>query len=107
MEFSEYYVVFLRKGPAWTAKSSPELDALQARHLAHLDALRAAGRLALAGPVEVHSESDLRGISIFPKSKVGSLAVLKDLVEGDPMFKTGRLVAEYATWFVPANDRVG
>jgi uncharacterized protein YciI len=107
MDFSEYHVVFLRKGPTWTAESTPELDQLQAQHRAHLDSLRLAGKMTLAGPVSAQTETDLRGISIFPKTKVGSLEELKGLVETDPMFKIGRLVAEYATWFIPAGSQLG
>lgn len=107
MDFAEYYVVFLRKGPSWTAESTPELDQLQAQHRAHLDSLRLAGKMTLAGPVTAQKESDLRGISIFPKTQVGSLAELKSLVEQDPMFTIGRLVAEYVTWFIPAGSQLG
>ena len=107
MDFSKFFVVFLRKGPTWTAESTPELDQLQAQHLAHLASLREAGKLVLAGPVETHSDSNLRGISIFPLTQVGTLEELKQLVEDDPMFETGRLVAEYATWYVPAGSQMG
>jgi uncharacterized protein YciI len=107
LDFSIFFVVFLRKGPTWTGEHSPALDQLQAQHQAHLAALRDSGKLTLAGPVEVHSESDLRGISIFPKSHVGTLEELKQLVEDDPMFKTNRLVAEYVTWYVPASSKLG
>ena len=34
MEFDTYYVGFLMRGPNWTPGESPELDQLQADHLA-------------------------------------------------------------------------
>jgi hypothetical protein len=107
MDFSEYFVVFLRKGPTWTAESTPELDQLQAQHLAHLDTLRHAGQLTLTSPVAGHAETDLRGISIYPKTQVGTLDELKHLVEDDPMFKNQRLIAEYFTWYIPAGSTLG
>jgi len=103
MEFDKYYVVLLKKGPIWTPESSPELDALQARHLAHLGQMHQAQQLSIAGPVEDHAEAqNIRGISVFPATAVASLDEVKSLVEGDPMFEIGRLVADYMTWYVPA-----
>jgi uncharacterized protein YciI len=49
MELERYYLVFLKKGPCWTAESTPELERLQERHLAHLASLREGGYLTLAG----------------------------------------------------------
>ena len=102
MKFDKYYVALLKKGASWTPDSSPELDALQARHLAHLGQLHEAGQMSIAGPVEDHSEmGDVRGISVFPATAVTSLEVVKALVEDDPMFEIGRLRADYLTWYVP------
>jgi uncharacterized protein YciI len=103
MNFDRYYVVLLKKGPTWTPEATPELEALQERHLAHLGQLHAAGQLRIAGPVEDHNKTaDIRGISIFPATAVASIDEVKSLVEDDPMFAIGRLVADYLTWYVPA-----
>ena len=107
MESKQYYVVLLRKGATWTADESPELEELQRRHLAHLHAMHGAGMLALAGPVELHGEGDIRGISVFSHDVFRSLDELKAAVERDPAIQAGRLRAEYLTWFTDPSAVVG
>ncbi len=58
--------------------------------------------MSIAGPVEDHSAvADVRGISVFLATAVASLEAVKALVESDPMFEVGRLLADYLTWYVP------
>jgi uncharacterized protein YciI len=101
MELDQCYVVFLRKGPIWTADEAPELDALQEKHLEHLNRMAESGKMAVAGPIESLAKTDLRGISIFYSQAFASLDELKTLVEQDPMIQIGRLVPEYYTWYFP------
>lgn len=101
MNLEHCFIVFLRKGPLWTAEESPELDALQEKHLAHNAMMGKSGKMAVAGPVEVHSPSDLRGLCVFYAHAFSSLDELKALVEQDPMIQIGRLVPEYLTWYYP------
>lgn len=102
MNFDKYYLVLLKKGPAWTPDVTPELEALQERHIAHLAQLHEAGHMSIAGPLEDHSEAgNIRGISIFPVAANESLEAVKALVENDPTFLAGRLAADYLTWYVP------
>ena len=103
MDFSTYFVVFLRKGPNWTGDPTPELSALQTKHLAHLGEMNKTGKMVLSGPIEAHGESDLRGISIYTPEEVPYLEDLKALVEADPMIQIGHLAAEYITWYLPKN----
>ena len=103
MEFSTYFVVFLRKGPKWTGDPTAELSALQSRHLAHLSDMHNSGKMVLSGPIEAHTESDLRGISIYTPEQIPSQEHLKTLVEADPMIQIGHLAAEYVTWYLPEN----
>lgn len=103
MEFSTYFVVFLRKGPKWTGDPTPELSALQSRHLAHLGDMHKSGKMVLSGPIETHGGSDLRGISVYTPEAVSTLEDLKTLVEADPMIQIGHLAAEYVTWYLPEN----
>jgi uncharacterized protein YciI len=105
MEFKYFYIAFLRKGPHWTGTDSPELEALQESHLAHIRSLAEQGKLAIAGPVElfsqgIQSQPDLRGISIFHSEPFNSIDEVKQLVEQDPMVQIGHLSAEYVTWFL-------
>lgn len=101
MEFSQLYVVLLKKGPIWTPESSPEVEAWQAGHLAHLSRMAEAGYLVFNGPVQDHGSGDVRGVSVYDPVAVGSLDDLKKLVAQDPMFEAGRLQGEYLTWYVP------
>lgn len=101
MEFDRYFVIMLRKGPNWTSEPTPELEMLQTSHLAHLSHLKEIGLLTVAGPVEAHPASDLRGISIFRYDAFESLEDLQALVDQDPMFQVGHLVADYMKWYVP------
>ena len=101
MEFDSYYVVILKKGPNWTGQSTPELEALQQRHLAHLGKLYQQGLNLISGPVQDHGELDRRGISIYRFDAFPSLDALRAKVEADPMFEIGHLDADYMTWHVP------
>ncbi len=100
MTLMNWYIVLLKKGPTWTADSTPELAALQQQHLAHLASLFQAGQLAEAGTVQDHGDGALRAVHLYRHDVVGNLAELRALVESDPFIRAGRLVAEYATWRV-------
>jgi uncharacterized protein len=89
------YMVFLRKGPEWTAGKTPEHQALQEAHLANIRALWQAGKMVIAGPMG--DDGDLRGIFVFD---VATLDEAKALVASDPAVKAGRLVAEIHPWWV-------
>lgn len=89
------YLVFLKKGPAWTPGETPETKAIQEGHMANIRAMWAAKKLIIAGPVE--SSGELRGLFVF---QVGSLEDAKALVAGDPAVKAGRLAAEIVPWWV-------
>ena len=96
MEFETYYVGFLMRGPNWIPAETPELDQLQADHLAHKVRMAEAGYLIMNGPCA--EDGNLRGISIY---QVGSLAEAQALAAEDPMVKIGRLVMEWHAWLVP------
>ncbi len=97
MELSTYYISLLRKGPAWTAEETPELERLQAAHMAYNFQLMASGAKLAAGPVT--DDGDLRGFSIF---RTATLAEARTLAEGDPAVRAGRFVVEVHPWMVPA-----
>ncbi len=97
-EMTTYQVAFLRKGPAWTPGSTPELDKLQADHLAHIGKMAETGKLIIAGPFS--DGGDLRGMFIF---RVDTLEEAKALAEQDPAVKAGRLVLEWHPWFAAKN----
>ena len=97
MELRPYHVCLLRKGPTWTADESPELDQLQAEHMAHKQWLRETGAALASGPVD--DDSDLRGFTIFTTA---TLAEARALAEADPAVRANRLIVELHTWWVPA-----
>ena len=107
MDFDQYYVVILKKGPNWTGEPTPELEALQSRHLAHLRQLHEQGLNLISGPIEDHGGMDRRGISIYRFDAFPSVAVLQAEVEADPMFEIGHLAADYLTWYVPKGSSPG
>jgi uncharacterized protein len=99
MELDTYYICLLRKGPAWTAQESPELEDLQARHMAHNAALLASGAKVAVGPVT--DDGDLRGFSIF---RTATLAEAQALAEADPGVRAGRFIVELHPWMTPAGS---
>ena len=96
MELHTYYICLLLKGPNWTADESPELERLQAQHMAHISHLMETGAKLAAGPVR--DGSDLRGFSIFLSA---TLDEARALAEDDPAVRAGRLIVELHPWMVP------
>lgn len=99
MGMAVYYVYLLKKGPAWTPDSTPELDALQEAHLANLRRLGQEGKLVLNGPLldSFQLSGEIRGIGVL---KAKSLAEAQSWIGTDPMVKSGRLIFELHTWMV-------
>jgi uncharacterized protein YciI len=91
-----YYLGWLHKGPAWTAVESPQVEELQTRHLAYLQALRERGKLVLVGPLV--DDGPWRGASVFAAA---SLEEARALMEGDPAVQAGRFTCEVHPWLVP------
>ena len=102
METTTYYLGLIKKGPTWTADETPEIDRLQAAHLAHIQALRAAGKVVVAGPLL--DDGFLRGIYVF---RAESIEEAQSFAAADPMVKVNRLVVEIHPWMVPANEWPG
>lgn len=97
-----YYVFLLKKGPAWSPDETPEIDALQQAHLAHLKRLGELGKLVINGrPLDSFATSgEIRGIGAL---KTELLAEAQELIRTDPMVQAGRLVFELHTWMVAQN----
>lgn len=90
-----YYLRMLKRGPLWTPEETPELERLQAAHLAYGQKLREAGKLVVNGPVI--DRGDLRGVGVFC---VSSLREAQELSDGDPSVQAGRLVSELHPWMI-------
>jgi len=99
MGMTVYYIYLLKKGPVWTAESTPQLDALQAAHLANIRRLSDEGKLVLNGPLldSFQLSGELRGIGVL---KASSLAEAQQWISTDPMVKNGHMIFELHTWMV-------
>src|SRR5262245_57999243 len=51
-----YFVVVLRRGPAWSPEKSAEVEAIGKGHMAHLQQMAASGKMVLAGPFDAPSD---------------------------------------------------
>lgn len=100
-EMTTYYVGFLLKGALWTPDQTPEVEKLQAAHLANIQRLAQEGKLILAGPFT--DGGDLRGMFVF---QVGSIEEARALAESDPMVKAGRLKLDLHPWYAAKGIRV-
>jgi uncharacterized protein len=98
MQFDSFTVILLRRGPNAEHVSGAELEALQAAHLDHLAAMRAAGKLLGAGPFTDQSDDSFRGICFY----ACPLAEARELVAADPSVQAGRLAFDAMTWLTPA-----
>ena len=99
METTTYYLGLIKKGPTWAADETPELDRLQEAHLAHIQALREAGKVVVAGPFL--DDGFLRGVYVF---RTESIEEAQSIAGADPMVKVNRLVVEIHPWTVPAGE---
>jgi uncharacterized protein len=96
-ELESYTFVLLRRPVAAPAIDEAEAAALQERHLAHLDQLRAAGKLLGAGPFSDQPDESLRGLCFFATT----VAEARELMQRDPAVLAGRLEPEVMTWWTP------
>lgn len=98
-EMAEYFIVFLRRGPKWTAEMTPEIEKVLEGHFANIKKLTDAGKLVLAGPFSgQEGDSALAGLFIF---RVDSIEEAIRLAEQDPGVQAGRFTFEAVTWYGP------
>jgi len=99
MGMTVYHVFLLKKGPTWSADSTPEISALQEEHLANLRRLAEMGKLVLNGPLldSFATSGEIRGIGVL---KTDTLREAEELVATDPMVIVGRLIFELHPWMV-------
>jgi uncharacterized protein YciI len=100
-EMDTYIMVFLKRGPKWTAESTPETQKIQAGHMAHIQEMAKSGKLAVAGPFADNGE--IRGIFIFHHC---TLEEARQMAENDPAVKAGRLAIEAHPWMAAKGLRV-
>ena len=102
-EMQQYYMVFLRRGPAWTTAVTPQTTEVSRAHRANIDRLTKDGRMVVAGPFDGQSgEKALAGIFIL---RVVTLEEARAIAESDPAVKAGRFIYEIAPWWGPKSLR--
>jgi uncharacterized protein YciI len=95
-EMESLQLVLLMRAPTWKKLPAEEAEALQKRHIAHLEAMGKAGHTVVAGPFSDQSDPAYRGICIY---RVGSVAEARRLAEQDPAVQAGQLRVEVMTWW--------
>lgn len=96
-DVKQYWMVFLKKGPRPEQDSATE-TLIQRKHMASINALVAARKLILAGPIG--GDDELRGIFIMNCQDSAEAA---DLVMQDTAVITGRLTFEIRPWWTQTN----
>lgn len=96
-----YFLVLLRRGPAWTPEKTDETRRLGAGHMANIEAMAKAKKLVLAGPTDVPIEdrTAVAGIFIIDAK---DRAEIDALLAGDPAIVAGRFEPVVMTWYGPA-----
>jgi uncharacterized protein len=98
-EMTTFYMVLLRRGPAWTASATPESMAISRAHQENIQKLTAAGKMVVAGPfLDQTGAQALSGLFIL---RVGSLEEARATVSTDPAVTAGRFTFEIIPWMGP------
>jgi uncharacterized protein YciI len=99
-EMHQYYMGFLRRGPAWSAEQTPEVKLIGEGHMAHIRAMGATGKMILAGPFEIEGTppNAIAGILLFDVEKIEEARVM---AADDPAVKAGRFTLEVVPWYGP------
>jgi uncharacterized protein YciI len=95
VELDRYTFVLMRRGPRAAEFSDKEALELQEAHLAHLDEMAAAGKLAGAGPFSAQPDETLRGLCFY---RCG-IDEARELAERDPAVQAGRMSVDVFTWW--------
>ena len=88
-----YYMVFLKKGPKWTADNTPEVREINKGHMAHLSNMAKNGKMILVGPFL--DGGDPSGVCVYATATPEEA---RASAEQDPAVKAGRLVVEVRPW---------
>lgn len=99
-EMHNYFMGFLRRGPAWSPERTPEVEKIGEGHMAHIRAMGATGKLILAGPFEIEGTppNAIAGILLFD---VPTIDEARAMASEDPAVKAGRFTLEVLPWYGP------
>ena len=103
VELEAFQLVILRRPDDAPDLDEDTLARIQTEHLAHHDALRAAGQIVTNGPVLDQPDESFRGLAVY---RVGTIEEARRLAEQDPAVSAGRLAVDVMTWWCPAGSMV-
>lgn len=95
-EFDVYELVLLRSAPDRPEIDEATAEQLQGQHLGHFAAMKEAGHMKVAGPLDDQPDDSWRGISLY---QVGSLPEARRLAELDPAVRAGQLTVDVMSWY--------
>jgi len=96
-EMDRYSLVILRRPSNAPQMSETEFDALQEKHLAFLQGMRARGAMLAAGPFGDQPDESWRGMCLYTTG----IEETRALAAEDPAVLAGRLSVEVLTWLTP------
>jgi uncharacterized protein YciI len=96
-ELEQHVICLLRAAPGRPELPEEELDAIQERHVAYQQHLRADGKIAAAGPFSNQPDESWRGLTMY----LTSLEEARALAADDPAVRAGRLVVDVFRWWTP------
>jgi uncharacterized protein len=101
-DFVGHTAWLLRRPPDAPDLPEERLNAIQEAHVAHIDSLRAEGKLLASGPFADQADESLRGFSVL---QVG-LEEAQQLASQDPAVRAHRLAIDTLTWLTLSQDRM-
>jgi uncharacterized protein len=96
-ELEPHVICLLRAAPNRADLPEEELDAIQERHVAYQEQLRAEGKIAAAGPFSDQPDESWRGLTMY----LTSLDEARALAAADPAVVAGRLAVDVFQWWTP------
>jgi uncharacterized protein YciI len=101
LTMKSYFLVLLRRGPAWAPDETPESKKIFEGHMANINAMAKTGKLIIAGPMDAPADdrTAIAGLFLFEDA---SRADVDAMIANDPAIKIQRLVPEVLTWYGPA-----
>jgi uncharacterized protein YciI len=97
-EFDVYELIVLRRASDAPALDEATEDLIQSQHLGHFAAMKDAGYLRVAGPLDEQPDDSWRGVCLY---QVGSLSEARRLAESDPAVRAGRFKIDAMNWYTP------
>ena len=96
IQFDRFFVVMVKKGPAWASATDTELANDKRIHREHVDHLRALDVVVLSGPLTTNNVLFREMLVLKARSSQDVVAAL----QSDPAVENGRLAFEIFDWLL-------